>query len=984
MTENDYSADQSQILQSSLAQLDAFQDIDVRLEIREDQIKLILETETPLKSGTIEVRNVWIAYRPTDNGCLIENNDQQEFVDRLEFFDVSVLHLEHALGTMDVLKKFSVISVKKSQDEPTPSVQDLQTNAIFLENLNRMLTSRQKPLNAFAFEVNLWQEPFNNHAAIMMSHLNSNLLNTIILSTPIPGTHLKLDAIVTLEQWLNGKEVKMNNLSTDLKFDAFFHFAKVSTGMYPNTYSELTLLKNHFLNHETPEYFELNYPESFNNRRVVKTSELFGKLFHVKLQPNGELYSKKWYFPVGDGEEFYVLVKYRPKRKNGTQFVFRIQKLAMKIRTVFQQTAVPNYIRRAVTTQTMNETKNIRISYKPRGDWCIIDSDQKQEVSQSPVCKVSVLHLEYLLRSIPVLWSFSIASITNLELDGSNEILLQIHKTLLDTVETMLRERSSKLKVNTFVVTLSEKPINEHLPGIMACLEPRVLKEIILTGDKGELHCDGLVNLEQWKNASLLSINNFYVKAAISNFLHFQEVRVTFAKLTYDDLIMLKEHFLVNEKPSTFELNFNRYAKTSEISNDTNNVEPHEVFGETEHVEYKNGEELYRKIWYFPHEVHTSYDLRIEYCNTKDYTFQFGFVEAEVNPQHVNSDFNLLSLISTNYQAMKSIIEKCSFVTILSLRKVCKNLRNFIDTAHFDFPERNIWITFDGKDSMLEIITPEGKTSLTYKKNPIGCKLLAYPPIPYGSDFIATRMMPDNTPLDCCMSDLKQILKHQKTPISKLAFTLRSIDDEYIHKLKEILKAHETPLKVKCIVMLGVDLPIIRRILSYLDKNELKMIFLNYDAYSRVEEEELDTTKLVELDQWKMAEELRVLDCGLSFSVENIGHFLKVEVTLRTISVEDLVYLKEIFKTSSANRNFNIKSRSFDAGDLVPTLGASSSDTKEGVIHKKWFFKMKIDRQRAVCIDYLERIAGEREITVFVFSHVEISDVPANTLRWEQ
>ncbi|CBA11620.1 F-box domain-containing protein [Caenorhabditis elegans] len=591
---------------------------------------------------------------------------------------------------MDVLKKFSVISVNKSQDEPTPSAQDLLTNAIFLENLNRMLTSRQKPLNVFTFEVNLWQEPFNNHAAIIMSHLNSNFLNLIILSTPIPGTHLKFDAIVTLEQWLNGKEVKMKNLSTDLKFDAFFHFAKVSTGMDPNTYSELTLLR---------------------------------------------------------------------------------------------------------------------------------------------------------------------------------------------------------------------------------------------------------------------------------------------------------DHFLVNEKPSTFELNFNRYAKTSEISNDTNNVEPHEVFGETEHVEYKNGGELHRKIWYFPHEVHTSYDLRIEYCITNDYTFQFGFVEAEVKPQIVNSDFNLLSLISTNYQAMKSIIEKCSFVTILTLRKVCKNLRNFIDTTHFNFPERNVWITFDGKDSMLEVITPEGKTSLTYKKDPIGCKLLAYPPIPYGSDFIATRMMPDDTPLNCCMNDLEQILKHQKTPISKLAFTLRSIDDEYIYKLKETLVPQRTRLlKVKCVAMLGVDLPIIARILSYLDQNDLKMIFLNYDAYSKVEEEELDSTKIVELGQWKRAEELWARDCGLSFSVKNIEHFLRVEVTLRTISVEDLVHLKEIFKTSSANRKFDIKARSFDAEDLTPTLGAPSLSNKieQNVVHKKWFFKMEMDRRRAVCIDYLECIAGEREITVFVFSHVEISDVPANVLRWEQ
>lgn len=85
------------------------------------------------------------------------------------------------------------------------------------------------------------------------------------------------------------------------------------------------------MKHETPEYFELNYPESFDNYRLVKSSDMSRKREHVKYKPNGDLHSMTWYFPVGDGEELDVLVKYRPEGKMGHHFLFKRVSASVKL-----------------------------------------------------------------------------------------------------------------------------------------------------------------------------------------------------------------------------------------------------------------------------------------------------------------------------------------------------------------------------------------------------------------------------------------------------------------------------------------------------------------------------------------------------------------------------------------------------------------------------------------------------------------------------
>ncbi|CAB03950.1 DUF38 domain-containing protein [Caenorhabditis elegans] len=319
----------------------------------------------------------------------------------------------------------------------------------------------------------------------------------------------------------------------------------------------------------------------------------------------------------------------------------------------------------------------------------------------------------------------------------------------------------------------------------------------------------------------------------------------------------------------------------------------------------------------------------------------------------------------------------------LSIRKVCKSLRSFVDTKYFEFSNMDLCIAIDGDNCYLKIKTPDENRTLGYKKNEIGCSFWADPPIAYNSDYIQTWTIIGDTPLNVCMSDLGSILKHHKAPIDFFKFGLRAIDDVVIltEIIRETLMPEETRLKVNTVRLVGIDMKMMTRILSYLDEKMLNAINLVYDAESRNEREELDTGRMVKLAQWKNAKILSVEKCAVSFPIESIGHFYKVKLCFRQITIQDLLYLKEIFINSCVPRKFKIQSRSFDAENLDETFGLPFV-TENNVQRKMWVFRVLVNRRRVVQLDYLERIAGAREITCFKFTHSEVPPELIDEIPW--
>lgn len=211
-----------------------------------------------------------------------------------------------------------------------------------------------------------------------------------------------------------------------------------------------------------------------------------------------------------------------------------------EIRIRLELGPVPYSTLEAMGTHLSRGYTTKEITYKPKGEWCIIESDRKLEVLQSSVYKASVVHLECLLRYISVLSIFTIESRSVLELDDCEENVLQFQKNFLESVKSMLRERNTLLKTRLFHVRLCEKTTNEYLRKIMACLDPQILDTIILNGDEGKLECGGLFTLTQWKNTNVLRIDGFYVDSPIPEFTHFKIARVTFSKISNFYLMELK------------------------------------------------------------------------------------------------------------------------------------------------------------------------------------------------------------------------------------------------------------------------------------------------------------------------------------------------------------------------------------------------------------------------------------------------------------
>ncbi|CAO4381630.1 unnamed protein product [Caenorhabditis nigoni] len=285
---------------------------------------------------------------------------------------------------------------------------------------------------------------------------------------------------------------------------------------------------------------------------------------------------------------------------------------------------------------------------------------------------------------------------------------------------------------------------------------------------------------------------------------------------------------------------------------------------------------------------------------------------------------------------MENIMWFSDFRSVLTLRQVCRDFRNFID----DLNDSKLP---DSKILKMGIISEpdENKIMLDFLDSEDSFHRIEY------SEYENYRKFQEKTTylenlniVDVAIRDLELILKFQKSNLECFSFCFDDFsiqDDSSIHhlpiKLSNMLNVTGRKIKTKKFTVKSHCQFQIMSVLPLAEPEILEFINL----FSLDDNMELEIDEIAKTEQWKKAMIFRS-DCHLlNLNVEDICHFSSCLFTWNSITSEDLDFLKKVYISSS---NFEIsyfELKNFNENEEISNLWGPefiSGSTRQ------WYFRM--------------------------------------------
>lgn len=232
---------------------------------------------------------------------------------------------------------------------------------------------------------------------------------------------------------------------------------------------------------------------------------------------------------------------------------------------------------------------------------------------------------------------------------------------------------------------------------------------------------------------------------------------------------------------------------------------------------------------------------------------------------------------------LRRILTECEYPEIQSLRKVCVNLRNFIEDFKPNYQLRRIEIEVRGESVLFELYTNTKTTRylrFSYRKTEEGCLITS-------DKFVKEKknVVRNEDFMTTFFGDLAHILTNQKTGLE--SFHLGFYYYGYKHELYEhmqqnsirmlewfkgMLQLRARPIMIEAFSMKVMNQEQIMQVLPFVDSKELRRICFEHSNYM----EKLTILKLdqiVKLDQWKRAKRLDIWYFIVSEDLKHFEHF---------------------------------------------------------------------------------------------------------------
>lgn len=334
-------------------------------------------------------------------------------------------------------------------------------------------------------------------------------------------------------------------------------------------------------------------------------------------------------------------------------------------------------------------------------------------------------------------------------------------------------------------------------------------------------------------------------------------------------------------------------------------------------------------------------------------------------------------------EVLETISKHLDFRSILTSRKVCHDLRNFVDDVAPPSSVIEISIRINAKRialSFKDSNSEEKWTEIKYKNNRKGCSTVK------NTGEKKMKKQVGKKDLDSFESifweDFKFVLKHQKSILDKFGLVFEHYEHkmdgenleifckDVMEKFKTTLKTRPRPLQAK-VVDYGIKSQLeVLTVLPYIDPSCLKkIVFGNSQGHGH---KPLQIGEIVKLEQWKKAKEVNFNEFWISEPVQSFVHFSKVMInSIYTVTTETIRILREMFRTSPTINHFEIYyNPNREPQDLRTLFGHrfdGSYTNEDG--GARWYFKIPNNTEDVISIQ-------SNLFSWLVMSRMKISELP--------
>lgn len=176
-----------------------------------------------------------------------------------------------------------------------------------------------------------------------------------------------------------------------------------------------------------------------------------------------------------------------------------------------------------------------------------------------------------------------------------------------------------------------------------------------------------------------------------------------------------------------------------------------------------------------------------------------------------------------------------------------------------------------------------------------------------------------------------------KAPIENLRFSFKSEPTSL-----EFSKKFDLPLRVEKLSVSLIKQDQLISILKFVNSKFLKKILIVSVKKERLL---LEIDDVMELEQWKTAEQLTIRHFFVTTSIQKFTNFSRVNVNVDTISADDVIFLKEKFLNTESMKYFGVAfSKWENHGKLIEIFGDTETVIDEYEQPKKlWTFSEKLE-----------------------------------------
>ncbi|CAO4372228.1 unnamed protein product [Caenorhabditis nigoni] len=549
-----------------------------------------------------------------------------------------------------------------------------------------------------------------------------------------------------------------------------------------------------------------------------------------------------------------------------------------------------------------------------------------------------------------------------------NESQEVVSRSFLEKFENILKSRNQFLQINSFHMNPNSQ---NQLLSILPFFDLNILTLERLHRNAIPFETNQIVKLDQWRNLKMLWTENYILNVAMEDLVHFEDADVTVEEIGSKDVLNLKQMFLNS---------FNYHHLTLQYKYFSGPIKPYECLGKRKIANFKSG--IIRQDWAFPvltkaEESGNSGDSRqikmLMISHTSDQVFKFGQKSgpSEIWTEKMNPSSEIDGMVLWTFAfpwIMEKVLEYADFESILVLRKVSRDIRNFIDDSknrvHLKPVDIYILIRQNGIASnfgytgkeFLTIYIPIEKFKEIPQDQEEGCRVIRYKNeeetkndlengLRWEIDYpIRSTFLEDTDYVSTAFKDLGLILNLVKWKLKSLWIDFKepSENSNYSKLLKDFLTSTQYSLSVEHF-KLGISREEeFFEILPFLNPKFLKSIEISNSNHEEGKDvtERMDINRIADLEQWKSAEELKIAGFMINNTeMDKLTHFSELEVFINLITIENLLALKRICTQSI--KTFTLKYEELEQDSLRDTFGAPYLQTASDNSRQRiWHFRI--------------------------------------------